>query len=308
MTIAVTGATGFVGQAVLDEAGRRGVPVTALTRREQPPRDGVAWVRGDLQDVAALTESCSGCDAVLHIAGVVNAPDKAGFVAGNVDGTANVVAAAKAAGAGRFTLVSSLSAREPQLSDYGWSKREGEKLVEASGLDWTIIRPPAIYGPRDTEMFELFRAAHLRVIPMPPAGAASMIHVDDLARLLLDCTPGEGGSWSGKVYEPDDGRAGGWPHGELALAIGEAVGRDVFAPAMPVGLLRLAARIDTLVRGKGAKLTQDRVSYMIHPDWVSSPDKAVPATQWQPQIETSHGLRATAAWYRENGWMGGRKG
>ncbi len=303
MTIALTGATGFVGQAVLDEAARRGIAVKALTRRQQQPREGVEWVRGDLHDAKALRQLVTGCDAVLHVAGVVNAPDKAGFIAGNVEGTANVIAAAKAAGVVRLTCVSSLSAREPQLSDYGQSKRGAEKLVEASSLDWTIIRPPAIYGPRDTEMFELFRAARLGIIPMPPAGRASVIHVDDLARLLLDCTPGAGEGWSGAIFEPDDGRAGGWPHGELARAIGAAMGKQVRAPAMPVGLLRFAASMDKLFRGNRAKLTQDRVSYMVHPDWASLPDKAVPAELWQPRIDTPEGLRATAEWYRQQGWI-----
>lgn len=303
MTIALTGATGFVGQAVLDEAERRGVAVKALTRREQPARSGVEWVRGDLHDTGALQELCASCNCVLHVAGVVNAADRAGFIAGNVEGTANVIAAARAVGVGRFTCVSSLSAREPQLSDYGWSKREAEKLVEASEFDAAIIRPPAIYGPRDTEMFELFRAARMGVIPMPPAGAASVIHVDDLARLLLQSTTDKAADWSATMFEPDDAREGGWPHSELARAIGAAMGRNVFAPALPAGILRFAARLDKVFRGTKAKLTPDRVSYMIHPDWVSSPAKAVPKELWQPQIDTREGLRATAAWYRQQGWI-----
>ncbi len=303
MTIAVTGAPGFVGQAVLDEAARQNIPVKALTRREQAPREGVEWVRGDLHSPDALRELTSECAAVLHVAGVVNAPDKAGFVAGNVEGTANVLSAARAEGVARFTCVSSLSAREPQLSDYGQSKREAEKLVEDSGLDFTIIRPPAIYGPRDTEMFELFRAARMGIVPMPPAGRASVIHAGDLSRLLVACSPGEGGMWSGKVLEPDDGRPGGWPHKELAHAIGDAVGRKVRAPAMPVALLRAAATLDGLFRGKHAKLTHDRVSYMVHPDWTSRPEFSVPPQLWQPEIDTREGLVETAAWYAAQGWF-----
>src|SRR5690606_13204440 len=87
LTIAVTGATGFVGQAVLDEAGRRGLSVRALARREQAPRAGVEWLRGDLSDQAALAGLVSGAEAVLHIAGVVNTPDPMGFHLGNVAGT-----------------------------------------------------------------------------------------------------------------------------------------------------------------------------------------------------------------------------
>jgi len=183
LTLAVTGGTGFVGQAVIDEAGRRGLPLRVLARREQAPREGVEWVRGELADGAALARLVEGAEAVLHVAGVVNTPDPMGFHLGNVAGTEALVEAAKAAGVARFVFVSSLAAREPGLSKYGESKRDAEDVVQASGLDWTIVRPPAIYGPRDREILDMFRAARWGVVPMPPNGRASMIHVDDLARL-----------------------------------------------------------------------------------------------------------------------------
>lgn len=302
VTIAVTGATGFVGQAVLDEAVRRGLLVRALTRRAQEPRDGVTWVRGDLADHGALRALAVGSDAVLHIAGVVNAPDAAGFQAGNVAGTQAILDAAGALGEKRFICVSSLAAREPDLSDYGRSKHAAEELVRASRLDWTIIRPPAIYGPRDAELLELFKAARFHVLPMPPAGRASIIHVDDLARLLLDLVP-SGERVSGQIFEPDDGRIDGWAHGALASAIGDAMGRRVWSPAMPKGLLMGAARLDRMLRRGKAKLTPDRASYMSHPDWVSTPDRSVPRDVWQPEIPTVQGLASTAQWYREAGWL-----
>ncbi|MGB3165615.1 MAG: NAD-dependent epimerase/dehydratase family protein [Alteraurantiacibacter sp.] len=302
MIIAVTGGTGFVGQAVLDIAAKRGIAVEALTRREQPARKGVAWVRGDLSNSRALAEVCEGADAVIHIAGVVNAPDAAGFERGNVEGTQNVVAAARAAGAARFVHISSLAAREPSLSQYGHSKRLAEEVVQVSELDWTIVRPPAVYGPRDTEMFELFRAARWRVVPMPAGGRASYIHVEDLARLLLDIVPA-GDAVRGRIFEPDDGTPQGWAHREFAQAVGLAMGKRVWSPAMPAGLLHKAAHFDRKLRGDAAKLTPDRASYMAHPDWVSDPSHAVPPAVWTPVIATRDGLAATAAWYREARWL-----
>jgi nucleoside-diphosphate-sugar epimerase len=106
MTIAVTGGTGFVGQALLDEARAQGLPLRALTRKPQAPREGVAWVAGDLADKAALTDLVRGTEAVIHIAGVTTAPDVAGFEAGNVAGTMAMVEASLAAGVPRFVLVS----------------------------------------------------------------------------------------------------------------------------------------------------------------------------------------------------------
>lgn len=303
MTIAVTGATGFVGQALLDRAGQEGIPVKALTRRQQAPRDGVEWVQGDLDAKAALRRLVRGSEAVIHVAGVVNAPDAAGFEAGNVTGTLNVIEACLAEGVGRFIHVSSLSAREPDLSVYGASKARAEKLVAASGLDWTIVRPPAIYGPRDTEMFEMFRIARWGLMPMPPSeGRTSVIHVGDLARLLLALVPG-GEGVTGQTFEPDDGRKQGWSHYELARAIGWAMGRRPWVIHLSRASLERAARADRLVRRHRAKLTLDRARYMAHPDWVVTHQARPPRSLWRPEISTREGLKATADWYRENRWL-----
>lgn len=302
MTISVTGATGFVGQALVDEACRRGVALRALARREQAPCDGVEWVRGDLADRAALRALVEGAEAVLHVAGVVNSPDPTGFHLGNVTGTEALVEAAHEAGAERLVFVSSLAAREPGLSTYGRSKRHAEEVVQTSALDWTIVRPPAIYGPRDREILDMFRAAKWGVVPMPPPGRASIVHVGDLARLLLELVPG-GESVRHRVYEPDDAREGGWSHRELAEAIGRAVGREVWVPHVPERLMHGAAWLDRRLRGTRAKLTPDRIGYMTHPDWVSHPDKRVPAELWLPEIDTPEGLAETARWYRQQGWL-----
>jgi UDP-glucose 4-epimerase len=300
--IAVTGATGFVGCALREQAAKQGLALRALTRREQRTEDGVEWIHGDLHHRDAIAALVAGAEAVVHVAGVVNTPDPMGFHLGNVEGTELLVAAARAAEVPRFLFVSSLAAREPGLSKYGQSKRHAEEVVQTSGLDWTIVRPPAIYGPRDREMFEMFRAARWGVLPMPPPGHASMIHVDDLARLLLALLPG-GPAVKERIFEPDDGRPGGWSHAELARAIGAAVGSKVFVPHLSKRLLSGAARLDRLLRGDKAKLTPDRVGYMTHPDWVSAPERAVPPEFWTPWIETREGLKATAEWYRKAGWL-----
>lgn len=302
MTIAVTGGTGFVGQALLDLAGKQRVEVRALARRAQPDRAGVSWISGDLDNRTALARLMQGAEAVIHVAGLVNTPDPAEFERCNVAGTLNVIEAALAAGVQRFVFVSSLSAREPDLSQYGASKARAEKLVRASGLDWTTVRPPAIYGPRDAEMFELFRSARWGVVPVPKDGRASLIHVDDLARLLLALVPG-GVRVAHRVFEPDDGKPDGWTHDEMARAIGSAVGRRVWVPKLSRATLEKVARVDRMLRGDKAKLTLDRVGYLTHPDWVVSAKARVPATTWRPRIETRAGLAATAQWYREQRWL-----
>ncbi len=298
--LAITGGTGFVGKRLIDRALADGHHVRALTRRPQPARAGVTWIAGALDDPDGLAALVAGVDAVIHVAGVVNAPDRAGFVAGNVDGTRAMVAATEAAGVRRFVHVSSLSAREPALSIYGWSKAEGERIVATSTLDWVVVRPPAIYGPGDLEMLEMFRLARRGVVPLPPPGRFSAIHVDDLARLLLVLVASGD---AGMVLEPDDGRAGAWTHVDFARALGRAVGQPVLPLSLPRGVLAIAARLARRFQGDRAKLTPDRVAYFCHPDWAASADRRPPAQLWQPAIATEQGLAETARWYRANGLL-----
>ena len=300
MKIAVTGGTGFVGGHLLRLAALADWQMRALARRPQPVQARTFWVAGALDKPDSLARLMTGADAVIHVAGVINARDRDGFAAGNIAGTAAVLTAARDTGVRRFVHVSSLAAREPALSDYGWSKAESEALVAASGLDWTIVRPPAVYGPGDREMLELFRMATRGFVALPPGGRLSVIHAEDLVRLLM--TIAEHGA-PGQTLEPDDGTPGGWTHAGFAHALGAAVGRRVRTIALPARLLRLGAELDMLARRDRAKLTKDRVRYFCHPDWVVATARRPAAALWQPEIATPAGLRSTAAWYRAQGWL-----
>ena len=235
----------------------------------------------------------------MHVAGVVSTPTRAGFVAGNIDGTQAMIDVATTAGVRRFVHVSSLSAREPDLSMYGLSKAEAETLVAESGLDWSIVRPSGVYGPGDMEMRDLFRAARKGLALLPPRGKVSLIAVDDLARLLLTLAVTH---VPPAVYEVDDGHV--LTHADMAQAIARAVGRQrVLALHLPKAALMLGARLDRAIRGDGAKLTPDRAGYLAHRDWTARPAMRPPAELWTPEIAPEHGLAATARWYRARGLL-----
>ena len=139
------------------------------------------------------------------------------------------------------------------------------------------------------------------MVLLPPNGRLSLIHADDLARLLLALA-------HDRCAERPDHRArrrppGGWTHKEFAEALGIAVGRRGISLSVPAGLLKFGAKADRLLRGDKAKLTADRAAYFCHPDWVVDPARAVPPALWRPQIATPDGLAATAQWYREQGWL-----
>lgn len=298
MILAVTGGTGFVGGHLLALAVERGHTVRALARRTQPPLPGVDWITGDL---AAPGPLCDGADAVIHIAGTINARDRAGFDAGNVAGTGSIVAAARAAGVRRFAHVSSLAAREPDLSDYGASKAAAEAVVVASGLDATIIRPPGVYGPGDRETLPVFQMVARGLAILPGDGRFSLIEVDDLAGALLAVAVSD---FTG-LAEVDDGH-GGYGHADLAQAIGVAIGRRPRLLRLPLGILRAGATVDTALaraRRRLPKLSHDRARYLAHPDWTVTTGAGLPTHVWQPEVTLAAGLVRTVAWYRTNGWL-----
>jgi len=301
LKLAITGGTGFVGGRLIDLALVAGHEVRALTRREQAPRAGINWIRGALDDQASLDELVNGADAVIHVAGVINAPDLAGFEAANVTGTSTMLAAGEKAGVKRFVHVSSLAAREPKLSAYGASKAGSEALFSASALSHAIVRPPAVYGPGDKETLELFRMAKRGFVVLPPEGRLSLIHVDDLGRLLLALA--DPAAPRGLLVEPDDGRHGGWGHREFGKALGRALGRNVATVSMSRPMLDFFARVDRWWRGDKAKLTADRVAYFCHPDWMVDPGRGALESIWKPEIDTEQGLADTGRWYREAGWL-----
>lgn len=300
--VAVTGGTGFVGKATMATLERAGFSVRALARKVPDARGSAEWIEGDLADRDALAKLVANAEAVIHIAGLTTAIDPAHFEAANVAGTLAVIEAATAAGVQRLVHVSSLSAREPGLSAYGASKERAERLVMASALDWTIVRPPGVYGPWDVDYLEMFKMAKLGVVPVPPPGRSSLIHVQDLADLLVALVPANE-DVTRRMFEPDDGHEGGWSHRELARVIGWAVGRRPWVMHLSHGALTRAARADRLIRRSRARLTADRVGYMTHPDWLARGELAVPPAVWRPRIPTRDGLKATARWYREKGWL-----
>jgi uncharacterized protein YbjT (DUF2867 family) len=300
-TLAVTGGTGFVGGHLLRIAAAAGYEIRALTRGWRPPQEGMEWIEGALDDPDSLARLCDGADAVVHIAGLINAATRAGFETVNVGGTLAMIDAARAAGVRRFIHISSLAAREPELSDYGWSKARAERIVAASGLDWTILRPPAIYGPGDRETFELFKMAKRGLVALPPKGRFSVLHVEDLCRLILALA--DRPETILQTYEPDDGRLEGWDHRHFARTLSRIFGKRAATVAMPKVVMQGAAQVDRLVRRSKAKLTPDRVRYFCHPDWVVAAEARPPETLWTPAIRTATGLKATAEWYQAQGWL-----
>lgn len=158
--IALTGATGFVGRHLLRALTSRGYMVNALTRRAQQPIGNVTWVEGDLANKNALEKLVDNTDVVINVAGLVKAKSKHQFLNINAAPLSALLHAINSKEIKpHFIQISSLAAREPHLSDYAFSKNQGEKILinNELGINWTIIRPPGIYGPNDNETLKIFK-------------------------------------------------------------------------------------------------------------------------------------------------------
>jgi NADH dehydrogenase len=208
----VTGGSGVVGVGTVTELLKRGHQVRLLARHAAEDArqwaSGVTPIDGDVTDVGSIRGAADGCDAVLHVAGIVEeSPPRTTFRAVNVEGTANMVAEAERAGVPRFVFVSSLGAPEGE-SGYHRSKREAERIVERFAGNWTICRPGNVYGPGDGQISVMLRLVR-GVTPIVPtigsgdqtfqpiwwedlaAALATVVERDDLAGQALDLAGGE---------------------------------------------------------------------------------------------------------------------
>ncbi len=309
--IALTGGSGFVGGHIQRRLIAAGWQVKALTRRPgglAAAGSGLTPVQGDLDSPSALAELVSGADAVIHCAGLVAARRVGDFHRVNTEGTANLLRAATAgASPPRFILISSLAAREPQLSPYARSKRQAEDRLRqiGTGLDWQVLRPPVVYGPGDRATLPLF-SQFARGLALRPGGDGrfSMIYVEDLAAAATDLL--EQALPSGKIMELDDGSQDGYGWNEVLAAAERQFDRRIRAIAVPYFLQRLAAAASVAgatVTGRAPVLSQGKVSEIAHQDWVSRNDLLSDFTSWRPIVGLDEGFSRTIAWYKAAGWL-----
>lgn len=298
-TVALTGATGFIGKALQESLVHHGWSVRSLTRRPQPDSPvPVQWIAGDLHDMAALATLVSGADAVIHCAGTVRGASQAAFDATNVRGTENLVrACTQQDRPPRFLLVSSLAARHPDVSWYAASKYRAEQVLRdhAGTMAWTVFRPTAVYGPGDREIKPLFDAMHrYGLLPMPGFAATrfSLIHVLDVVSALR-CWLESPGPVPG-VFELADDRPGGYDRLALAAIAQEVWGRRVRTVSLPPVLVYSVAYLNlglARIFGYSPMLTPGKVRELLYPDWLCD-NSALKQTLagWQPRFTLNESL------------------
>ncbi|MGH7699520.1 MAG: NAD-dependent epimerase/dehydratase family protein [Gemmatimonadales bacterium] len=319
----VTGGTGFVGAHLVRALLARGDQVACLVRNPAKA-EALGWtgrvrvLRGDLSATDALRAGCRDAEIVYHVAGSISARHATEFMALNRDTTAGVLEAAQEHPPRRFVYISSQAAGGPSprgrpvdethppspITHYGRSKLAGELLVRAMPFPWTIVRPPAVYGEWDREFLKVFRAARTGFAPVFGDGSQelSLIYAPDLARALL--AAGTSPAAERKLYyaaHPDSTTSG-----DLVRAIGRAVGKEVrlipIPPLLARGALWAIGGVAGLL-GRATVLSADKADEFLAPAWTCRPDALMRDTGWTAEIPLQDGLRRTAAWYRERGWL-----
>jgi nucleoside-diphosphate-sugar epimerase len=327
MKVLVTGGSGFLGSHVAEQLSNAGHTVVALVRKSSNRKflatlPNVELAEGSVEDRASIDKAIKDVDGVVHSAGLVKARTEAAFFECNTQGTVNLLDAAieHAPKLKRFVHVSSLEACGPSLDGrpvpldqehpvtaYGRSKLAAEKEVisRRDKLPVVVLRPAAIYGPRDVEILEAFRAARRRQYPV--IGNGSMLgcytYGPDCARACACAI--EADIPSGSVYFVDDGEPLPMSRamGEL---LHEALGTTAFVRfGVPFPVLRLASlgvEAYGKVRGKAVMLTREKVKMLSH-HWVCESQKTRDDLKWSPEVTFPEGVRRTARWYQENGWL-----
>lgn len=305
-TVALTGASGFVGSALLARLLAAGYRVRALSRSPGrcPRHDHLTEVVGSLETPPALSDLVSGSACVVHLAAVIAGRNRRDFDRVNAVGTRRLIEAMEHVNPGcRLIHVSSLAARMPQLSHYARSKRAAEQLVESSRLDWMILRPPAVYGPADPALAPLWRAlASGWLIQVGPSQARfSLLHVEDLGEAILALLTQP---WpSRRIACLDDGRDGGYCWADLSTLAAKLRGRRVQTLRLPGSMLAMAASANLFasrLTGRQPLLTPGKVRELTHPDWVCGDNAALVLPDWRPKRQLDSALTELPGWSKRS--------
>ncbi|GAB4314870.1 MAG: NAD-dependent epimerase/dehydratase family protein [Candidatus Zixiibacteriota bacterium] len=325
-TALITGVTGFVGSHVARAVIGRGHHVRALARatsdRSRVDDLDIEWFIGDLDGHETLRQACEGVDWVFHIAGRIKAPTIEAYRHANVVGTVNLLRAVQDAAPSieRFVYVSSMAAGGPAQNGqprtecdpdapqtpYGISKREGEQAAMSfSGrFPVTAVRPPAVYGPGDTETLKIFKAVawHLKPIFGRRPLRSSIVHVSDLtdAILLAATSPAA----AGEMFYVAEEQA--YSIEEMVEMIRAAVGTWAVTIRFPAPMVMgIATVLEWLgsVGGYTPSFNRHKARDFLQNDWTCSIAKAKERLGFKPRIPFERGVKQTVEWYRAKGWL-----
>ncbi len=327
MKVLVTGASGFIGSTLVKQLNEKKWDVRVLLRKTSSVEGlkGLSYeiVYGSLTDFESLKRACTGIDVVIHLAGVTSAKTRSDYFKMNADGVALLVEACEQVNPTlkRFLLVSSLAAAGPSyngvprterdqeqpVSWYGESKKEGELFLEKSRLRYTIIRPPAVYGPRDRGVFQFIQPISKNILPViPPITTGekkfSFVYVDDLCSGIIESLSSD--VTLNQVYFLCEDHI--YSYSEMTRLVSQCLRKKPFKITVPLWLLKALAFLGTFygkVTHKTPMLNLDKFNELVADYWICSNEKAKKDFNYQTRWPLSKGLSKTIRWYQENSWL-----
>ncbi len=326
MKALVTGGTGFIGSHLTEALIRKGVQVRCLLRKTSDLKWlkdlPVEFVHGDCNDKASLEKAVRGVDWVFHLAGVTKAIKEGTYFEVNGLGTGNLIRACLENNPRlqKFIYISSQAAAGPSrngcnkkevdpcepVSLYGRSKRMGEELIltHAHELPVLILRPSAVYGPRDKDVFAFFKCLSRRIKPCPtgPDHHLSLCYVQDIVQGILLAV--ETQTKSGEIFFLSDGHD--YRLGEIGDIVAQAMGVTAFRIRVPKRMiLGIACLSEYLSKffGKPSLLNKDKAEEMIQKNWVCDIAKAKTLLGFEPKVPLSEGAELAFEWYKKEKWL-----
>ena len=324
MRVFVTGGTGFIGSHLVDRLLLQNniEEVKCLVRKDEKWLSGKSYtkIKGDVHDIEALKKGIEYCDVVFHLAGAVAAPDIDTFNAANVDGTENVVRTAQKFRVKKLVILSSLAAAGPSfgrplteddplmpVSMYGKSKKKMEELVNRIAhpdMSTTILRPPAVYGPREEQIFQIFKSASKRVFPIIGDGKStriSLIHVNDLVDGIMLAAQKDNPGMN--TYFISSEELYTWE--EIRKIVSKQFGHKTFKVSLPSGWVKRAASLiegASSVFGHYPVINRDKAEELVM-EWTCSVEKAQQELHYTQKVSLEEGISDTIAWYKRHKWL-----
>ena len=330
MHVLITGATGFLGSHIVRELISNGHSVRALVR---PSSDttflesfpNTRCVLADLHDHTSIVPYLNDVDAVIHAAGGGKVKRTTDFYYQNTHTTQELVTAIRKSKQAlkKFILISSISAAGPSkkpaprsesdsprpVSHYGRSKLEAESVCRSiqNQTQLTIVRPPVVYGPRDSKMLPLFQGVQKGLLLKPPGKAMSTIYGPDCARAIRLIV--EGDQPTGSLYYVDDGEQHTWK--EFGYAIRDALShaskaKRLLSVRVPSGFIYWGGALSELrarVTGRSTLITRDKWRDGKQSYWICSSTRIQKELGFVPSATLQHGIQETASWYQQQGWL-----
>ncbi len=330
MKVLVTGATGFLGSHIAEALVGAGHHVRALIRSSSDTTwldtlSNTECIQADLHDHQSFIPALKDVDAVVHAAGGGKVKRVKDFYYQNTHITQELVEAIRKSGQPNLKLIfiSSIAASGPSrksgprsetdiarpVSHYGRSKLEAESICQsiASNTHLTILRPPAIYGPRDTKMLTVFKGVQKGLLLKPPGKQMSLLYGPDCADAVVSCL--EGNQPSGSVYFVDDGQSHTWRG--LGQAVRDAMAhgkkrKRLLSVRVPSGLIYwggAANELKSKLTGKPALLTRDKWRDGKQGYWLCSSARIEQELGFRAKTTLTQGIAQTLGWYRNEGWL-----